>query len=46
VFWPTSNTRQRFSGIARNQVIAVTELAENYSHVDAPRRPLGAARAR
>jgi tetratricopeptide (TPR) repeat protein len=46
LFWPTSNTRQRFRGISRNQVIAVTEMAENYTRVESRRRPLGAARAR
>jgi hypothetical protein len=30
VWWPASNTRQHFAGVAKNLHINITELAENY----------------
>ena len=41
IWWPTSDTRQRFTGVAVNQTIEVTELARDYRTVTAPRLPLG-----
>jgi hypothetical protein len=38
VWWPTSGTRQRFTGVAVNQSIEVTEFAQDYTRV--ARRPL------
>jgi tetratricopeptide (TPR) repeat protein len=47
IWWPTSNTRQRFAGVGKNQVIEVRELADRYVTLDRPVRPLGgSARAR
>jgi tetratricopeptide (TPR) repeat protein len=45
VWWPTSNTRQVFAGIDKNQFIEVREFSKNYSRL--PRRSfrLGAAKA-
>jgi cytochrome oxidase Cu insertion factor (SCO1/SenC/PrrC family)/Cu/Ag efflux protein CusF/tetratricopeptide (TPR) repeat protein len=33
VWWPVSNTRQRFTGIAKNQFIQITELAPDYARI-------------
>ena len=38
VWWPTSNTRQRFAGVAKNQYSQITEFATDYTRLD--RRPL------
>jgi hypothetical protein len=47
VWWPTSNTRQRFAGVAGNQVIEIRELSDRYVTRDRPVSPLGgSARAR
>jgi hypothetical protein len=47
IWWPASNTRQRFAGVGKNQVIEVRELADRYVTLDRPVRPLGgSARAR
>jgi hypothetical protein len=41
VWWPVSGTRQRFTGLAANQSIEVTELADTYRPVTLRRLPLG-----
>jgi hypothetical protein len=40
IWWPTTNTRQRFTDVAVNQSIGVTELAAGYVRLDRPRLPL------
>jgi hypothetical protein len=30
IWWPTSNTRQRFAGVAKNQVVEITESESGY----------------
>ena len=44
IWWPTSNTRQHFAGLAKNQFVEITELARSYTKLE--RRPirLGGAR--
>jgi hypothetical protein len=41
IWWPTSNTRQRFSNVRPNQFIEVTEFAERYQPLTRPLLPLG-----
>ena len=41
VWWPTSNTRQRFADIGRNRVVQITELARDYVSVERTPLPLG-----
>ena len=41
IWWPASATRQRFTGLAVNQSIEVTEHAGNYRRVTPRRLPLG-----
>ena len=45
VWWPASNTRQRFSNVGRNQFIEITEFADNYRPLQRPPLPLRAANA-
>jgi tetratricopeptide (TPR) repeat protein len=45
IWWPVSNTRQRFADVGKNQVLEITELAPDYRRVVRPRTPLGGARA-
>jgi hypothetical protein len=45
IWWPASNTRQRFADVGRNQVIAVQEMAERYTTVEPKPLPLGGRRA-
>jgi len=40
VWWPTSNTRQRFSNVGKNQFIEVTEFADNYKPLQRGPLPL------
>ena len=40
VWWPASNTRQRFSTVGRNQFIEITEFADNYRPLQRPPLPL------
>jgi hypothetical protein len=40
VWWPTSNTRQRFTDVAANQSIGVTEFATEYAPLIRPRQAL------
>ncbi len=44
IWWPTSNTRQRFSNVDKNQFLQINEFAQEYTKLD--RRPyrLGGAR--
>jgi hypothetical protein len=45
VWWPASNTRQRFSNVGRNQFIEITEFADNYRPLQRPPLPLRASNA-
>ena len=38
IWWPASKTRQHFAGVARNQVVEITELASGYHTLE--RRPV------
>ena len=38
VWWPVSNTRQRVTGLGKNQAVEMTELARSYSAIE--RRPI------
>ena len=40
VYWPVSRTRQRFAGVARNQVIQIRELADRFEPLARPPIPL------
>ena len=45
IWWPASNTRQRFTGVGKNQVLAIEELAPDYKRIErAPIRLGGAKR--
>jgi hypothetical protein len=44
VFWPVSNTRQRFADIAKNQVVEVRELDERVTPLARKPAPLGGSR--
>jgi hypothetical protein len=37
IWWPTSNTRQHFSNVGKNQFLEIKEFAQDYAKVD--RRP-------
>ena len=41
VWWPTSNTRQRFANPDSNQWLEIRELAETHTKLERPRLPLG-----
>jgi VCBS repeat protein/ASPIC/UnbV protein/PPIC-type peptidyl-prolyl cis-trans isomerase-like protein len=41
VWWPTSGTRQRFTGVGTNQFIRISEFGSDYVRLDRPRTPLG-----
>ena len=38
IWWPASNTRQRITGLEKNQSVEITELARSYSSIE--RRPI------
>jgi len=38
IWWPGTNTRQRLTGLAKNQSVEITELARSYTSIE--RRPL------
>jgi tetratricopeptide (TPR) repeat protein len=38
VWWPTSNTRQHFAGLEKNQVIGIEEFSPSVTHIE--RKPL------
>jgi hypothetical protein len=44
VWWPASNTRQRFTGLAKNQVVEITELARSYTKIERHPIRLGGTR--
>jgi ASPIC and UnbV/FG-GAP-like repeat len=44
VWWPTSNTRQRFTNVEKNQSIEITEASSSYKRLNVSRSPLGRAR--
>ena len=44
IWWPTSNTRQHFSAVAKNQFIEITEFAREYSKLDRKPYRLGGAK--
>jgi tetratricopeptide (TPR) repeat protein len=46
IWWPTSNTRQRFTGVPKNQVIEIRELSDEYAPLERPVTPAGGARGR
>ena len=41
IYWPTSNTRQRFTGLEKNQFLEITEFAQDYRRLQRPLLPLG-----
>jgi tetratricopeptide (TPR) repeat protein len=41
IWWPTSNTRQRFTGVMRNQTIEIKEFAQDYTRLERPHLRLG-----
>jgi len=43
VYWPTTNTRQHFTGIEKNQYIEIKEFATAATKLERPRLPLGGA---
>jgi tetratricopeptide (TPR) repeat protein len=45
IWWPTSNTRQRFSNVVKNQVIGILEQSERYTPMVRKPLPLGGRRA-
>jgi hypothetical protein len=40
IWWPTSDTRQRFTGVPRNQAIVITEFADDYTTMARVPQPL------
>jgi tetratricopeptide (TPR) repeat protein len=46
VWWPTSNTRQLITGLAKNQAVEITELARSYTSIERHRITLGGKRSR
>ncbi len=44
IWWPASNTRQRFTDVAANQVIEITESSSTFKTIDRTRARLGGAR--
>jgi FG-GAP-like repeat/ASPIC and UnbV/PPIC-type PPIASE domain len=44
IWWPTSGTRQRFTDVAVNQSIEVTESSQDYKRLTPRRLPLGPRR--
>jgi tetratricopeptide (TPR) repeat protein len=38
IWWPVSNTRQRMTGLGKNQAVEITELARSYTAIE--RRPI------
>ena len=41
IWWPSSDTRQNFSDVAKNQFIEIKEFAKNYSKLERPHFRLG-----
>jgi len=44
IWWPTSNTRQHFANVAKNQVIEITELSNEYKRIERPVVRLGGSK--
>jgi hypothetical protein len=44
VWWPASNTRQRMTGLAKNQAVEITELARSYTAIERRSIVLGGRR--
>jgi hypothetical protein len=44
--WPASGTRQRFTDVAKNQVIEIREMDDRYNVIERTPLPLGGRRAR
>ena len=44
IWWPASNTRQHFAGLAKNQFLEITERARGYAKIE--RRPVTLGKAR
>ncbi len=40
IWWPASDTRQRFENVGTNQTIAVTEMGKDYTRLAQPQQPL------
>jgi hypothetical protein len=45
IWWPSSNTRQRFADVRKNQIIDVREMADRYATLNRVPQPLGGRRA-
>jgi hypothetical protein len=45
IVWPTSNTRQRFADVGKNQFVEVTEMERDYRPLLRPVLRLGGAEA-
>jgi hypothetical protein len=45
IWWPTSNTRQNFAGVEKNQFLEIKEFAETYTKLDRKPVRLGGANA-
>ena len=43
VWWPTSNTRQHFSSVEKNQFVEINEFATEYAKLDRKSYRLGGA---
>ncbi len=43
IWWPTSNTRQHFANVAKNQVMQIKEFAQDYTKLDRQPYRLGGA---
>ena len=44
IWWPASNTRQRVTGLGKNQAVEITELARSYTRIERHPITLGQAR--
>ena len=45
IWWPTSNTRQTFADVAKNQFIQIVEFEKDYTKLNRPPFHLGGAEA-
>jgi ASPIC and UnbV len=44
IWWPSSNTRQNFSNVGKNQFIEIKELAQDYTKLERKSFRLGGAK--
>jgi hypothetical protein len=44
IWWPTSNTRQNFTNVGKNQFLEIKEFAKDYAHLERKPYRLGGAR--